>query len=257
MKNKRDEKRNKSLTKLVDTVVKNVYRNVMSQKNSDYAKIFQALKKYPRGGTDYIATLLVPYVEDVVEEMEKSDKELMFSDTDITYAAETAAEIMGDRVMQAYSSYQKEETNMEEEILEGVGAYTLKKTKVEKNKIDDEYSDEVQTIVYYDIMLRGKKVGQITWEDYFGYVEGTLHGKTIPRESGKPVGSDVQAWLHKFLKSKKGAKFAMQAEAKDCGCSDTKEEQEFMFAMKKKQKLKESLMAKAMGNLKEASKKTP
>lgn len=155
MKNKKDEKRNKSLTKLVDTVVKNVYRNVMTQKNSDYAKIFQALKKYPRGGTDYIATLLVPYVEDVVEEMEKSDKELMFSDTDITYAAETAAEIMGDRVMQAYSSYQKEETN------------------------------------------------------------------------------------------------------KDCGCNDAKEEQEFMFAMKKKDRLKESLMAKAMSNLREASKKTP
>lgn len=160
MKNKRDEKRNKGLTKLVDTVVKNVYRNVMSQKNSDYAKIFQALKKYPRGGTDYIATLLVPYVEDVVEEMEKSDKELMFSDTDITYAAETAAEIMGDRVMQAYSSYQKEETNM--------------------------------------------------------------------------------------------------AEAKGCGCdSEANEEQEFMFAMKRKQKLKESLMAKAMKSLHRGSASEP
>lgn len=148
MKNKRDEKKNKSLTKLVDTVVKRVYDNVMNQKNSDYAKIFQALKKYPRGGTDYIATLLVPYVEDVVDEMEKSDKELMFSDTDITYAAETSAEIMGDRVKQAYSSYQKEETKM-------------------------------------------------------------------------------------------------QAEAKDCGCNaEANEEQEFMFAMKKKDKLKESLISK-------------
>lgn len=254
MKNKKDEKRNKSLTKLVDTVVKNVYRNVMTQKNSDYAKIFQALKKYPRGGTDYIATLLVPYVEDVVEEMEKSDKELMFSDTDITYAAETAAEIMGDRVMQAYSSYQKEETNKEEEILEGVGAYTLKKTKVEKNEVEPDYSDEVQTIVYYDIMLRGKKVGELSRDDYFGQVHGELHGKPIPQTA---IGSDVQAWLHKFLKSKKGAKFAMQAEAKDCGCNDAKEEQEFMFAMKKKDKLKESLMAKAMSNLREASKKTP
>ena len=46
-------------------------------------------------------------------------------------------------------------------------------------------------------------------------------------------------------------------EAKDCGCSDTKEEQEFMFAIKRKNKLKESLMAKAMSNLREASKKTP
>lgn len=112
---KKNSKRNKSLAKLVDTVVKRVYDNVMNQKNSDYSKIFQAMRKYPRGGTEYIASLLVPYVEDVVEEMEKSDKELMFSDTDITYAAEAAAEIMGDQVKQAYSSYQKEETNMEEE----------------------------------------------------------------------------------------------------------------------------------------------
>ena len=239
MKNKKDEKRNKSLTKLVDTVVKNVYRNVMTQKNSDYAKIFQALKKYPRGGTDYIATLLVPYVEDVVEEMEKSDKELMFSDTDITYAAETAAEIMGDRVMQAYSSYQKEETNKEEEILEGVGAYTLKKTKVEKNEDED---NGTQTITHYDIMLGGKKVGKLSRDDYFGQVDGELHGKPIPQTA---IGSDIQAWLHKFLKSKKGAKFAMQAEAKDCGCDgEANEEQEFMFAMKKKNKLKESIISK-------------
>ena len=55
---------------------------------------------------------------------------------------------------------------VEEEILEGVGAYTLKKTKVEKNEVEPDYSDEVQTIVYYDIMLDGKKVGQITWEEF-------------------------------------------------------------------------------------------
>jgi len=109
MKNK-DAKRNKGLRKLVDTVVQRLYYNVMTEKNSDYSKIFQALKKYPRGGTDYIASLLVPYVEDVVDEMEKKDRELMFSDTDITFAADLAAEIMGDRVKQAYSTYQKEET---------------------------------------------------------------------------------------------------------------------------------------------------
>jgi len=47
----------------------------------------------------------------------------------------------------------------------------------------------------------------------------------------------------------------------NCGCSndskDMEEDQEFMFAMKRKKKLKESLMAKAIGNLREASKKTP
>lgn len=231
---KKDSKKNKSLTKLVDTVVKRVYDNVMSQKNSDYAKIFQALKKYPRGGTDHIATLLVPYVEDVVEEMEKSDKELMFSDTDITYAAETAAEIMGDRAKQAYSSYQKEETNMKEEILEGVGAYTLKKTKVEKN----EGEDGTQTITHYDVMLGGKKVGKLSRDDYFGQVDGELHGKPIPQTA---IGSDIQAWLHKFLKSKKGAKFAMQAE----------ETEDLLFAegLEAKQKLVETLVSKAKFDL--------
>ena len=46
-------------------------------------------------------------------------------------------------------------------------------------------------------------------------------------------------------------------EAKDCGCdAEANEEQEFMFAMKRKNKLKESLMAKAMRNLKEGSRKS-
>lgn len=47
----------------------------------------------------------------------------------------------------------------------------------------------------------------------------------------------------------------------NCGCSnnskDMEEDQEFMFAIKRKNKLKESLMAKAMKSLREASKKTP
>lgn len=232
---KKNSKRNKSLAKLVDTVVKRVYDNVMNQKNSDYSKIFQAMRKYPRGGTDYIASLLVPYVEDVVEEMEKSDKELMFSDTDITYAAEAAAEIMGDQVKQAYSSYQKEETNMEEEILEGVGAYTLKKTKVEKN----EGEDGTQTITHYDVMLGGKKVGTLSRDDYFGQVDGELHGKPIPQTA---IGSDIQAWLHKFLKSKKGAKFAMQAEET--------EDAAFEEGMQLKAQLKESLMKKTLAKIK-------
>lgn len=50
----------------------------------------------------------------------------------------------------------------------------------------------------------------------------------------------------------------MLDEAKSCGCdADANEEQEFMFAMKKKNKLKESLMAKAMASLREGSRKSP
>lgn len=222
--------------------------------NGDYENLLAALKS---GNGKKFIPMLVPYVEDVIDEIEGSDSSGIFTDSDIVDVADEVA----DRHMRSIglldegknkSHYQKEETNIKEEILEGVEAYTLKKTKVEKNKIEDD-SDEVQTIVYYDIMLRGKKVGQITWEDYFGHVQGTLHGMDIKRVYGKPVVSqkDVQPWLHNFLKSKEGAKFAMQAEAKDCGCSDTKEEQEFMFAIKRKNKLKESLMAKAMESLKQ------
>jgi len=94
------------------------------------------------------------------------------------------------------------------EVEEGVGAYTLKKTKVEKNEDED---NGTQTVTHYDVMLGGKKVGKLSRDDYFGQVSGELHGKSIPQTA---VGSDVQAWLHKFLKSKNGAKFAMHAEEK-------------------------------------------
>lgn len=199
--------------------------------NGDYENLLAALKS--KNSKKFIP-MLVPYVEDVIDAIEAKDNSGIFTDSDIVDVADEVA----DRHLRAIGLLDESVSD----VVEGVGAYTLKKTKVEKNEDED---NGTQTIVYYDIMLRGKKVGEIVWEDYFGYVQGTLHGKTINRVYGKPVGSDVQAWLHKFLKSKKGAKFAMQAEAKDCGCdSEANEEQEFMFAMKKKAKLKESLMAK-------------
>lgn len=84
----------------------------------------------------------------------------------------------------------------------GVGAYTVKKTKV---KIRNAADDGKVKITYYDILLDGKKVGEMEHDDYFGEVEGTLYGKRLPTTA---IGfTDIQAWLHRFLKSGKGARF--------------------------------------------------
>lgn len=195
--------------------------------NGDYENLLAALKS--KNSKKFIP-MLVPYVEDVIDAIEAKDNSGIFTDSDIVDVADEVA----DRHMRAIGLLDESVSD----VVEGVGAYTLKKTKVEKN----EGEDGTQTITHYDIMLGGKKVGKLSRDDYFGQVDGELHGKPIPQTA---IGSDIQAWLHKFLKSKKGAKFAMQAEAKDCGCdAEANEEQEFMFAMKKKAKLKESLMAK-------------
>lgn len=195
--------------------------------NGDYENLLAALKS--KNSKKFIP-MLVPYVEDVIDAIEAKDNSGIFTDSDIVDVADEVA----DRHLRAIGLLDESVSD----VVEGVGAYTLKKTKVEKN----EGEDGTQTITHYDIMLGGKKVGKLSRDDYFGQVDGELHGKPIPQTA---IGSDIQAWLHKFLKSKKGAKFAMQAEAKDCGCdAEANEEQEFMFAMKKKAKLKESLMAK-------------
>lgn len=196
--------------------------------NGDYENLLAALKS--KNSKKFIP-MLVPYVEDVIDAIEAKDNSGIFTDSDIVDVADEVA----DRHLRAIGLLDEAVSD----VVEGVGAYTMKKTKVEKNEDED---NGTQTITHYDIMLGGKKVGKLSRDDYFGQVSGELHGKSIPQTS---VGSDVQAWLHGFLKSKKGAKFAMQAEAKDCGCDgEANEEQEFMFAMKKKAKLKESLMAK-------------
>lgn len=92
-----------------------------------------------------------------------------------------------------------------DDMTEGVGSYTVKKTKV---KIRNAADDGKVKITYYDILFNGTKVGEMEWDDYFGEVEGTLYGKRLPTTA---IGfTDIQAWLHKFLKSKKGARFNLK-----------------------------------------------
>ena len=78
--------------------------------------------------------------------------------------------------------------------------YKLKKTKKEVDKQDDE--DDIIT-QHYDVMLKGKKVGTAEEDDYYGYVDATIHGKTIPSLSGR---GSAERQIQKYLKSKRGSK---------------------------------------------------
>lgn len=75
--------------------------------------------------------------------------------------------------------------------------YKFKKTKTEKNKSEEGN----QTIVHFDIMQNGKKIGQIKVDDYFGKMVGTVHGKNIPNGMhGHP--DTIQKDFDGFMKSK-------------------------------------------------------
>jgi hypothetical protein len=87
-----------------------------------------------------------------------------------------------------------------EEVALGGGlqeGYKFKKTKTEKNKSEEGN----QTIVHFDIMQNGKKIGQIKVDDYFGKMVGTVHGKNIPNGMhGHP--DTIQKDFDGFMKSK-------------------------------------------------------
>ena len=83
--------------------------------------------------------------------------------------------------------------------------------KVVKKEFDDDEEDQVAiTTVYYDIILDGKKVGNLETTDYFGYIRGELHNKPLPELSayGRATSSSPLSNLHAFLKSKTGARWA-------------------------------------------------
>ena len=88
------------MSKATKKVFKNIYDNVATRKNSDYEKIAKSFKNYPRS-LDYSTQLIVPYVEDVVEDIESKDETVSFTDTDIVEIANDVAEMIGDRMTQS------------------------------------------------------------------------------------------------------------------------------------------------------------
>jgi hypothetical protein len=60
---------------------------------------------------------------------------------------------------------------------------------------------------HYDIHKDGKKVGELEHGEYFGDVNGKLHGKDLP-PLGSYRGSHPEAKLHSFMNSNTGTKWA-------------------------------------------------
>jgi hypothetical protein len=103
--------------------------------------------------------------------------------------------------------YIKEEV---EQVDEGVGGYSLKrgKTSVIKGKGD---GDDI-SITHYDILLKGKKVGEIKHNNYFGNIDGKLNGKELPDlEKYSKGSSGASGALHSFLKTSQGKKFTTES----------------------------------------------
>lgn len=101
----------------------------------------------------------------------------------------------------------KKKTN-EELIDEGVRDYSVHKT----GSHDVEHKDSSVKQTQFEIHHKGKKVGELEHEDYFGTVHGHLHGKDLPdiSEYGRHnhEESGVLGHLHSFLRSKTGAKWS-------------------------------------------------
>jgi len=83
--------------------------------------------------------------------------------------------------------------------------YKLKKTR---KKVDKQDGEDDITTQHYDVMLKGKKVGTAEEDDYYGYVDATIHGKTIPTLSGR---DSAERQIQKYLKSKRGSKIVAES----------------------------------------------
>jgi hypothetical protein len=100
-----------------------------------------------------------------------------------------------------------------QQLSDGVGVYTIKKTKVSDDTdiddIPDEWSGDDNIRTEYDILLGGKRVGELVHGSYFGYITGTLHGKQLPELSGygQNKKSGPLSSLHSFLKSNTGKRW--------------------------------------------------
>ena len=87
--------------------------------------------------------------------------------------------------------------------------YQVVKTTTKKSKGGGEGHDIIIT-TRYDIQSKGKKVGELVTDDYFGYLSGVLNGKDLPELSGYDSGnkrSNPQSQFIAFTKTATGKKF--------------------------------------------------
>ena len=91
--------------------------------------------------------------------------------------------------------------------------YTIKKTGSSENRGDTEkYEPDVVTTTF-NILQKGKIVGELKHEDYTGNLHGHLHNKFLPNLSNYDRGEDDPLNnLNAFLKSKSGQKWMSNIE---------------------------------------------
>ena len=96
------------------------------------------------------------------------------------------------------------------QIDEGVGQFSVKKRKstVVRGNDKEKVPDTVET--KFDIVHKGKVVGDLRTDDYLAYIHGSLYGKDLPELSnyGTHRSSGISSTLQAFLKSKTGQKWA-------------------------------------------------
>jgi len=86
-----------------------------------------------------------------------------------------------------------------------VKGITIKKTGSHKD--DADHGWDVQTTTLYDIKNKsGKKIGELSYEDYFGNITGQIWGRDLPNIGGYGGGGTLQK-LHRFFKSKTGQRW--------------------------------------------------
>jgi hypothetical protein len=101
--------------------------------NSDYDAVADAIegwaKKRTASNFSKAVKLVVPYVEDVTEEMESDSKDLMFTDTDIVNIAEVVVETHAKHMNESVDIEEDQQFKLGLEIKESLKQSLMKKAK--------------------------------------------------------------------------------------------------------------------------------
>lgn len=90
-----------------------------------------------------------------------------------------------------------------------------KNDDLEKKKRTPHSAKDIET--KYEVNFQGEKVGTLKHGSYHGDIQGSLHGKQLPKiEKYAPYTSNPVTKLHAFLRTNKGRKWA-----KDLSKNDT------------------------------------
>jgi len=94
------------------------------------------------------------------------------------------------------------------DLNEAVEKFSLKKTGKHTDEGDPDHYEPDVTTVEYNIMSGGKKVGELSRDNYFGNVNGHLYNKILPNVSSYGgMGDHPLKNLDTFLNSKSGKRW--------------------------------------------------